>query len=168
MLFIQMVGKMRIKYVDDLLYRGSHPVTPGDFASLGMNKVKMIINLESGIWERFKGNKNYELEMATQFGINVTSMHMSCIFPPKKREIQTVLNLIEMHRKRGETVFFHCFQGRDCTGAIAASYRVIVQKWSIVRAMREMLSDGHNWYLRWWDGQIERNLIGLLKKNGMM
>ena len=66
----------RLKQIDKKLYRGSHPVTESDFDALANQLgIKLIINLESGIWERFKGDINFETEQAAKFGMDVIHLH---------------------------------------------------------------------------------------------
>ena len=154
----------RIKQVDKLVWRGSHPITDEDFLELQAKGIKLIINLESGLWERFKGDINYEVELAAKYDIPVIHLHMNYFMPPKKHELETALLLIKSCTDKSKGVYFHCYSGVDRTGAVAAAYRVKVQEFSVDEAMDEMIFEGHQWILQWWDGITRKNLEAIQKE----
>jgi tyrosine-protein phosphatase SIW14 len=51
-------------------------------------------------------------------------------------------------------VFFHCKRGADRTGAFAALYRIVRQRWSVERAYREAREVG----MRWWYPSVRGEL----------
>ena len=46
-----------------------------------------------------------------------------------------------------QTVFVHCWQGRDRTGLCVAAYRMTTDGWNNVRAITELHGHGYNWAL---------------------
>lgn len=146
---------MTIIKVSDNLYRGNHPVEWSDFARLNSYEIKNILNLESGLYELFKADINHEIEMATKFYIDINHLQMSPIMPPSLEEIKTALAIIDQNK--GNT-FVHCYAGKDRCGTIIAAYRVTKQGWPVEKAMEEMVTMGHQWFLRWWDPIIRKNL----------
>ena len=51
-------------------------------------------------------------------------------------------------------MFFHCRQGADRTGAMAAAYRVVMQGWTKDAAIEEMTRGGYGFH-RAWAGLVD-------------
>jgi protein tyrosine/serine phosphatase len=52
-------------------------------------------------------------------------------------------------KPENQPVFVHCQHGADRTGTMCAVYRIVVQKWTIEEAIREMTEGGFNYHEIW-------------------
>lgn len=133
---IQVEGAPNLHKVSDLLYRCAQPTAPG-FKELEKLGIKTVINLRS---ERSDRNllagtnlKYYEIpSKATQI---------------KEADLLKFLQIVTNPEEGPYLV--HCHHGADRTGLFVAVYRVVVQDWTRIEAIREMQKGGfgfHNTY----------------------
>jgi len=77
---------------------------------------------------------------AKELGMKVTILDWRTLEIPPAHDVKMLLDLFEGN----ERVLVHCKAGRDRTGYAIASYRILRQHWSILRAMDEMEAHGHS------------------------
>lgn len=127
------------------LYRGARPTEKG-IAELKAKGVQVIVNLEND-----KKVVEQEAAWAKAAGIELVSIPLSIITPPKRAKIDQFLAIAD--GAPAKPVYFHCMQGRDRTGTAAFTYRISRQHWSYDRAYAEMVSYKFHTYLlglRWF------------------
>ena len=116
------------------IYRGGYP-KPEGYERLKALGVKTIINLS--------GDSKYsqrEKEIARNYGFKFIQIPLSVYTWP---EDEKVLLFLKTVLDRGsQPVFVHGTNGRDCTGAMIAVYRVIVEKKGPKEAYREAVQHG--------------------------
>ena len=124
--------------VADGLYRGAQPDSAG-LRALRERGVKTIVCLRSAAPER---------KEAEALGMEVVEIPMEAGLtcpPPTDAQVMRFFEVVLDPAKR--PLFFHCAQGRDRTGVMAAIYRIEVDGWTPKRAMAETESFGyHGWY----------------------
>ncbi len=122
----------RFRKITDGLYRGSAPA-PEEVISmkkhLGINK---IISLDKKSGERIKS-------VCNELGIQ----HIMLPLNGRKAGLANLLSkdLHELLMEGGPT-FFHCAEGKDRTGMVAAMFRCLYMGWSFQEAMDEAKSLG--------------------------
>lgn len=133
--------------VEKNFYRGPRPTS---FEELDKNGINVVINLQSGIYEKVH-NDAYENENAVDWDMCEYEAPLSDIFPPSFDKTKKIYNTIRRHRESGQSVYIHCLHGKDRTGFNVAYYRVVKNRWSFSRAVAEMFSLGfHKWpYILW-------------------
>jgi tyrosine-protein phosphatase SIW14 len=129
----------------DELYRGAQPTAEG-MEQLEKLGVKTVVNL------RALHSDRDELK-----GTDLSYVHIGmtawCISD------NDVIRFLRVVTDPNRTpVFVHCQHGADRTGAMCASYRVVVQGWSKEEAIKEMTKGGFGFHYFW------QNLPKLIRK----
>jgi len=122
--------------VSDELYRGAQPTAEGmkQLEKLGF---KTVVNL------RALHSDRDELK-----GTDLSYVHIGmtawCISD------NDVIRFLRVVTDPNRTpVFVHCQHGSDRTGAMCASYRIVVQGWSKEEAIKEMTKGGFGFHIFW-------------------
>lgn len=111
--------------VSAALWRGAQPTAEG-FRSLAAAGVKTVINLR---------DRHDDAPLLT--GTNLKYVRVIArAWDPKEAELAEVLKVIA--NRDNWPVFVHCAHGRDRTGYVVATYRMLVDGWSADDAIREM------------------------------
>lgn len=132
------------------LMRGPRPSTFEAYKAL---KATTVIDLETGAFEWLHGRRGEEDAWAKQSGVVDIHQPQSFIFKPSNEAVHTFIEIVDKGLNLG-SVFFHCKEGVDRTGYMAAAYRILVQRWDPGFAIKEMLTWGFHecryWF--WIDG----------------
>lgn len=122
------------------LYRGDRPTDFGLIEELG---IKTILNLEN------------EAEAMDAEAMMAKACQIACYYelPMSEWSRPTFSQLIQalqiiLHCEK--PMLIHCLHGYDRTGYVIAAYRIIVQGWSVDRAYKECIAEGHKWLWYWW------------------
>ena len=134
-----------ITKINDNLYRGPRP-TKEMILELQALGVKTLIDLESGIYEKFH-NDSYKYMDLAKYNMIEHDVPCSDIFPPDISKIADVFLILSVSKS---PTYIHCLQGKDRTGFICAIYRMQNQKWSYKDAVAEMWSMGFHWFYFYW------------------
>jgi protein tyrosine phosphatase (PTP) superfamily phosphohydrolase (DUF442 family) len=122
--------------VTQTLYRGAQPTEAGmqHLAEMG---VKTVVNLRAGHddADEMKDTDLQRVDIPTE--------------PWDLKADQVVEFLKVAADPARQPVFFHCRQGADRTGAMAAAYRIVVQGWSKDAAIEEMTRGGYGFHRAW-------------------
>jgi tyrosine-protein phosphatase SIW14 len=127
-------AELQIHRIDDRVYRGRQP-KEGDFAELAHMGIKTVLDLRGGMLHKPRERKWVEAA-----GMQYVSVRLSGLFPPKERQMATILALLQ-DRARGP-VFVHCRRGDDRAGMVIACYRIAHDRWTNQRALDEARSLG--------------------------
>lgn len=125
--------------VTDNLYRSKRPTIEG-IKNLGTKRIKTIINLESvdKIWEK------KEKKAAKEAGLNYIRIKEN---PLLHVEDEDVIKFLQIIRKNENGPFLvHCLHGADRTGAMIAMFRIVEQRWSKDKAIKEMKEGGYGFH----------------------
>ena len=121
--------------VDERLYRGGQPSAEG-LNSLVKLGVKTVVDLRNG--ER----KNGEREAVEKLGMKYVQVPLNAFSPPTEDQVAKVLALLEPPASSDWPVFIHCMRGKDRTGVIVATYRIVHDRWDNRRALEEARAHG--------------------------
>src|SRR5262249_78646 len=103
------------------LYRGGQPTLEG-FQFLKQNGLKTIINVG--------GEDDYEARMVRRLGMQYIHIPIHQVLPWSQLHPDEIAEFFELlDNPANYPIFFHCNGGADRTGALAAFYRVTVQRW---------------------------------------
>jgi arylsulfatase A-like enzyme/protein tyrosine/serine phosphatase len=116
--------------MDTDVYRGATPTEDG-LRALAREHVKTLVCLRSEI---------PYTETAQELGLRVLHLPLSPLETPNRESILRFLDITT--DPSAKPVFFHCLQGEDRTGVMAAVYRMQVQGWSEEMALAEMKEFG--------------------------
>lgn len=132
-------------HVDVNIWRGARP-RPRDFVMLKNMGIQVVLNLESGMYEKWHRDEGRELGLCLMSGMENPRLLMSDFFPPTWDELLASKLVL----RSGKKVYVHCLHGVDRTGVVIADYRVRVENWPVDRAIEEMYKFGFHrlWY--WW------------------
>ncbi len=111
------------------LYRGAQPDAAG-LRTLKERGFRTVVNLRSWHSERRE---------AEALGLRVVEIPMRANLesvPPTDEQVRRFLDVARDPANR--PVFFHCAQGKDRTGVMAAVYRMEVDGWTNEEALAEM------------------------------
>ncbi|HMK48547.1 MAG TPA: tyrosine-protein phosphatase [Thermodesulfovibrionales bacterium] len=129
--------KSRIVRVSEGIYRGPRLDDLNELRSL---KIRTILNLEDN-----SEAVQRESEAAGQLGIVMINIPMSQISRPKTDDLLRAVRIME--DQGSLPVYVHCLHGRDRTGFVIASYKIIHNGWTLEKAYQEALDNGHNkWF----------------------
>jgi len=119
------------------LLRGAQPSTTG-FHALRRLGVDTVVSFTTG-------DDDVSGEQAVVEGLGMRYVHLpwSAMHEPPPEHLSAFLALL--HEHPNDTVFVHCKAGADRTGAMIASYRVLVEHWSPRDAIAEMNAFGFHW-----------------------
>lgn len=139
----------RLQKVDRDVYRGSQPITPGDYAQLKKLGIRTIISLRGGgfftnPYDSLSRAVSREHENAVRENFTFINHPIGGVMwgLPNAKEIRATL--ADLDNPALKPIYFHCYHGRDRTGLIAALYRVHKQRVSAVRAFREWIGLGYD------------------------
>lgn len=118
-----------------VIYRGAQPERAA-IKSLERRGVRTVINLrhDPRAWEEK----------------SVIDAQMSYVWVPmfasdvKPAQVEIALHAIESAQR---PIFIHCRFGCDRTGLAIGAYRIVDQKWSADRAVKELYDHGYHWAL---------------------
>ena len=126
-------GIDRFARIDTDVYRGASPTDDG-LKALKRAHIKTLVCLRDEV--------PYS-KMAQELGFRIEHIPLSVFDTPSR---ETILRFLEiMTDPSAKPVFFHCQQGEDRTGVMAAVYRMQVQGWSEETALAEMKEFGFSW-----------------------
>jgi protein tyrosine phosphatase (PTP) superfamily phosphohydrolase (DUF442 family) len=125
-------------------FRGSQPITPGDWDSLKKLGVVSIVNLRN---DPLKGEKG-EVESR---GMAYYNIPMSDVTTPKVKDVKAALALIQ--NKNNQPVFLHCRVSHTRTALIAAVFDVVVKNMDKQKAWKQDAVDFG--YFLFYHGRFE-------------
>jgi protein tyrosine phosphatase (PTP) superfamily phosphohydrolase (DUF442 family) len=131
-------GLPNLAQIEPDLYRGAQP-SPEGFASLRDMGVRTIVNLRVAHSDL---DEIREADLAED-AFDIVEIPMIASHPDLERT-RAFLAVARDPSKR--PLFFHCKHGADRTGAMAASYRVVVQGWAPEDAVAEMTDGGFGFH----------------------
>lgn len=131
-------GLPNLARIEPDLYRGAQP-EPAGFVALREMGVRTIVNLRSAHSDR-DGIREAGL-VGDAFDLVELPMIASRVGEEDARAFLAVA--VDPARR---PLFFHCKHGADRTGAMAASYRVVAQRWEAEDAIAEMTSGGFGFH----------------------
>lgn len=126
------------KEVSTGIWRGSQPLTTGDYISLSTFKSIIKLNLN---------NLNQEYAFCKEKGIILNALFMSEVMNPSRKILDNAVNLIKAIPK---PVYIHCLHGHERTGIVIAEYRREVEGMSNWGAVKEALKEGFSPLFLWW------------------
>jgi tyrosine-protein phosphatase SIW14 len=127
----------RVQKVGEGVYRGPRLGNLNELKSL---RVRTILDLENNT-----GAVSREEAVAKELGIEVINIPMSEITRPSPADLVKSVEI--MGDPALQPVYVHCLHGRDRTGLAVAAYRILHDGWSVDRAYREAVDNGHAWWL---------------------
>lgn len=129
---------MRVSEVLPGVYRGPRP-TMDQLKSMG---IKTVISLESGAYEMFHDDE-YEMQE------DIPTLHLNClpVLPPSISKMRSAFTFIETCDK---PIYFHCAEGCDRTGWLAALLLVKYRLLPVDLAKDYMKITGFHMYRFWW------------------
>jgi protein tyrosine/serine phosphatase len=141
-------GVSNVALVAPGLYRGGTPTREG-IASLSKLGVKTIVSL------RHYHTKS-EARDAKKAGINYVWLPIPSSGEPSDDTLRRFLAVVQ--DPTAQPVYVHCWRGKDRTGAMIASYRILIDGWPRQDAVAEMQAFGFfkGWIrLRGWVDRLE-------------
>ncbi len=138
------VASSRVVKVCEGIYRGPRLRDLNELKSLG---IRTILNLENN-----PEAISWEEAAAKKLGIEIIKMPMSEITRPSPVALRKAVKILEDSGL--QPVYVHCRRGRDRTGLVVASYKILHDGWTVDRAYHEAIDNGHSsWFynliLRW-------------------
>jgi len=120
--------------LDADVYRSEQPDRRG-FVEIRDRGIRSIVNLRYG---------RSDARLVEGLGLHLIEVPMRAPFL-RRRHLVAALRAI---RDAPKPVLFHCHQGADRAGAVAAMYRIVVQGWTKEEAIEEMRHGGFgfHWY----------------------
>ncbi len=128
-------GLPNLNKVSDQLYRGAQPKKAG-FAELKKLGVKTIVNFR---------RRNTDKKYLGDYGFKYIFIPVNTR-KPKHEQFARFLELFS--NPENLPVFVHCKHGADRTGAAVSLYRVHYQRWTVEKAIHEMVNGGYNFHRR--------------------
>jgi tyrosine-protein phosphatase SIW14 len=110
------------------IYRGSQPSSEG-LRTLKSMGIRTIVNLR-----HYHGKG--EAKGCRELGIDNVHIPLASTDEPRDADVRRFLAIVTDPQRR--PVYFHCWRGKDRTGAMCAVYRVVVEHWSAEEALAEM------------------------------
>lgn len=133
---VDLAGVPNLYRVTGGLYRGDQP-TPQGMQNLKKLGLKTIINLRS-----FHSDRDETIAA----GLAYEHIYMKP-WHPEEEEVVRFLKIATDPKRT--PVLVHCKHGADRTGTMIAVYRIAVQGWSKVEAIREMTQGGFGYHPIW-------------------
>jgi protein tyrosine/serine phosphatase len=128
------------------LYRGGQPTEKG-FQFLKEKGIKTIVNL--------RAEDNSEEKIVEKLGMKYIQIPVPEARPWSQIPNAAIAKYFELvDNPNNYPIFFHCRRGADRTGALAALYRVALQKWDTQKAYKEARDIGMRWYYAGLKSQI--------------
>jgi protein tyrosine/serine phosphatase len=121
------------------IYRGAAPTAKGldGLKALG---IRTVVNLR-----HYHGST--EEKLCRERGIDYVRVILESSDAPKDEDVRRFLEIVTDPVR--QPVYFHCWRGKDRTGAMCAAYRIRVEGWPLDEARREMQEFG--FYPGWRD-----------------
>lgn len=121
------------------IYRGSTPTDEG-LDTLKKMGIRTIVNLR-----HYHGSA--ESRACRKRGFNYVGIRLESSDAPSETDVRKFLAV--MTDTSRHPVYFHCWRGKDRTGAMCAVYRMDIQRWPLKAALAEM--DAYGFYKGWKD-----------------
>lgn len=121
------------------LYRGSAPSAEG-LDALKVLGVRTVVNLR-----HYHGST--EEQRCRERGLAYERIVLESSDAPSDDDVRRFLALASDPARR--PLYFHCWRGKDRTGAMCAAYRMAVEGWPLEAALREM--EAYGFYRGWKD-----------------
>jgi protein-tyrosine phosphatase len=121
-----------LRAVEPGFFRSAQPNKQG-YALLNKMGVKTILNLKD------KASAERERLAVKKYGMSVESVAMSGFSTPSFREMDRALAVLKTAPR---PLLVHCAHGKDRTGFVVASYRVVEEKRSVEDAVSEAKDAG--------------------------
>ncbi len=115
--------------VNDHLYRGGEPMLVG-LEELGAMGIKVDIDLRQSREDTLE-----EKQAAEKLGMKYINIPFAPFSAPTNAQIELVLSLLTQNQT--DTIFVHCWRGKDRTGTAIACYRIQHDGWDNQRALAE-------------------------------
>jgi len=123
---------------DPGLWRGPAPQTMQDLAELERIGISTVINLER------------RPTLVTEIPIRTLWFPLGQIFPPLRFRVAAAINAMLGARFSDRQVYVCCRHGKDRTGFLVATYRVVFRGWMKGQARAEMARhQGASWLAFW-------------------
>lgn len=134
------------------LYRSRQP-TGRQWALLERNGIRTVINLRP----RGEDPEAFDEERTRceAAGVRLVELPVTAEAPDDEK----ILSFLRETRRGPAPVLVHCEHGRNRTGVMVAAYRIVVQGWSVGKAMADLESFGPN-----LDDAKRRKLVRLLAR----
>jgi tyrosine-protein phosphatase SIW14 len=134
---IYVAGVPNAAQVDEHLYRGAQPRSPG-LRALKEIGVTTIVDLR----DEQKSRIAWEQRTSEGLGLRFVNIPVNGWAPPSDQQVALFLKIFRDDPQA--KVFVHCQFGDDRTGVFVATYRIAVDKYSAGEAIREMREFGFN------------------------
>ncbi len=122
-------GTPNLGIVTPQLFRGAQP-DAGGFSELKAGGVKTIIDLQAN-----------HTDVPDMLGNDLDYCNIPChAFPAEQDHVLDFLKIAT--NPEHQPVFVHCAQGKDRTGMMIATYRIVIENWSKQRALAELEAYG--------------------------
>jgi hypothetical protein len=121
------------------IYRGSAPTEAGLDALRGLG-IRTVINLR-----HYHGGR--EAEGCRRRGMSYVRLMLESSDAPSDEDVRRFLAIVTDPAQ--QPVYFHCWRGKDRTGAMCAAYRMAVEDWPLEHAVAEM--EGFGFFRGWTD-----------------
>ncbi|MCU0242890.1 MAG: tyrosine-protein phosphatase [Vicinamibacteria bacterium] len=128
----QVKGVENMGRVAPQIYRGATPTMEGLDALKAMG-IKTVINLR-----HYHGSR--EQRACRERGLDYVRIGLPSSDAPRDEDVR--LFLVVVTDPRRQPVFFHCWRGKDRTGAMCAIYRMAIEDWPLAEAVAEMQAYG--------------------------
>jgi len=132
-------GVENVALVAPGIYRGATP-GPKGLDGLKALGIKTVVNLR-----HYHGST--EEKLCRERGIDYVRVILESSDVPKDDDVRRFLGIVTDATR--QPVYFHCWRGKDRTGAMCAAYRISVEGWPLDDARREMQAFG--FYPGWRD-----------------
>lgn len=127
---LEALGNLRT--VEPGFFRSAQPSKEG-YALLNKMGVKTILNLKD------KLSAERERDEVKKYGMSVESVAMSGFSTPTFEQMDRALTVLKTAPR---PLLVHCAHGKDRTGFVVASYRVVEEKMSVEDAVKEAKDAG--------------------------
>lgn len=121
------------------IYRGSAPDARGLDALKALG-IKTVVNLR-----HYHGAT--EEKLCKERGLDYVRVVLESSDAPRDEDVKRFLEIVSDPQR--QPVYFHCWRGKDRTGAMCAAYRIAVEGWTLEEARGEMQAFG--FYPGWRD-----------------
>lgn len=146
---VEVPGVESVGLVAPGIYRGSLPDAKG-LDSLKALGIKTVVNLR-----HYHGST--EEKLCRERGLDYVRIILESSDAPSDEDVRRFVEIVR--DKQRQPVYFHCWRGKDRTGAMCAAYRIAVEGWSLADARGEMEAFGFypGWRDLWnWVGEFSR------------
>ena len=134
---LQLHGIPNAGKISDSLYRGAQPHEKG-FFELKKLGITTIVDLRSENREKVQ----WERAHAESAGIQFVHIPVGGWAAPSDEQVAQFLRLFRDDPQ--QKIFVHCHLGEDRTGVFVAAYRMVLEKWPVEQAEKEMYYFGFN------------------------